>query len=265
MSPYEIAPQTALQQHIKCFWTQEEERSVYNRDAILPDSYVELIVNIGAPLLWQSEHGTHELPRVFLLGLQKKPLILRALGLSQLVAMRVYAWSVVPLLALNKTLGDAAIIVLDDTWQKLAPLLKAKTAQNGYAEALAYLEQFVSDKHRQPSRIDFTPIQTACEMLYATQGQMRMSELAAHAYLSTSQFERRFKQMTGVAPKTLARLIRFEAVRDSLISDDTRSLTDIALEFGYSDQAHFIHDFKTFAACTPRELAQRNAEFLQLS
>jgi AraC-like DNA-binding protein len=263
MSPYEIAPQSALQDSIKCFWTLEEPRELYNRDAILPDSYVELIVNIGAPLLWETEHGTHELPSVFLLGLQKKPLKLHTTGLSQLVAMRLYAWSVIPLLDLNVALGETPIIALDETWQKLAPMLATKAARGGYAEAAACLEQFVSDKQRQNSRIELTPLQMAGELLYATQGQVRISDLAAHASLSTSQFERRFKQMTGVAPKTLARLIRFEAVRDSLLTDTARSMTDLALEFGYSDQAHFIHDFKNFAACTPRELAQKNAEFLQ--
>ena len=39
------------------------------------------------------------------------------------------------------------------------------------------------------------------------------------------------------------------------------NLTDLAYEFGYSDQAHFIHDFKAFTNKTPSEYA---AEMLKL-
>jgi hypothetical protein len=39
------------------------------------------------------------------------------------------------------------------------------------------------------------------------------------------------------------------------------NLTDLAYEFGYTDQAHFIHDFKAFTNKTPREFA---AEMLKL-
>jgi AraC-like DNA-binding protein len=53
--------------------------------------------------------------------------------------------------------------------------------------------------------------------------------------------------------KTLARTIRFEAVRNRLIFEPDASLTDLAYEFGYTDQAHFIDDFKAFIDKTPGE------------
>jgi methylphosphotriester-DNA--protein-cysteine methyltransferase len=80
-----------------------------------------------------------------------------------------------------------------------------------------------------------------------------MEDLANQTALSTSQFERRFKFLTGVTPKTMARLIRFENIRNMLIINPQRRATDLAQDFGYTDQAHFIHDFKALSTLTPGE------------
>ena len=73
-----------------------------------------------------------------------------------------------------------------------------------------------------------------------------------------ANFERRFKYLTGVTPKTMARLIRFETICYTLYSNPMRRATDLAHEFGYTDQAHFIHDFKAFAVLTPGEFMSAN-------
>lgn len=58
--------------------------------------------------------------------------------------------------------------------------------------------------------------------------------------------------MTNVNPKTFARLVRFEAVRD-VFYDPTQSMVDVANNYGYTDQSHFIYDFKAYVRCTPRQ------------
>ena len=82
-----------------------------------------------------------------------------------------------------------------------------------------------------------------------------MDLLAAHCCLSLRQFERRFKQLMGVSPKVFARLLRFEALRDALIEawrqEAVLCLADLAYHSGYQDQAHLIHEFKTWTGYTP--------------
>ncbi len=266
MSHIEYEPQPILQSDVKCFWTLEEEQDVYNQEEILPDSYVELVVNLGAPLALETERGAQvKLPRVFFKGLQTKPLRLQVTGdLCQIVAMRLYAWTALPLLDVRANLVETPVIPLDEAWQDLAWALQTAVRRSGSIEAVYVLQQYVMDR-RHPAQADLTPIQAAAERLYATQGQAHVSELAAHSYLSVSQLERRFKQLTGMTPKTFARLVRFEAIRDRFVIDPSRSTADIAHDFGYADQAHFIHDFKAFTGRTPGELIsqRQDAEFLQ--
>jgi transcriptional regulator GlxA family with amidase domain len=89
---------------------------------------------------------------------------------------------------------------------------------------------------------------------------MKIEELVMRSYLSPRQFERRFKHLIGVTPKAFARLVRFEAVRDTLYQNPTQSMTDVAHQFGYTDQSHFIHDFKAFARCTPTACVNQLAQ-----
>jgi AraC-like DNA-binding protein len=55
----------------------------------------------------------------------------------------------------------------------------------------------------------------------------------------------------GMAPKPLARLLRFERAVERLRAG--AELADVALDSGYYDQAHFNRDFKAFAGVTPTE------------
>src|SRR5262249_16282973 len=95
----------------------------------------------------------------------------------------------------------------------------------------------------------------AANLLYHSKGQFRVAELADRCHTSARQLERQFDDATGVSPKTLARTIRFESIRSRLMFEPNANLTDLAYEFGYADQAHFIHDFKAFTNKTPSEFA----------
>ena len=57
----------------------------------------------------------------------------------------------------------------------------------------------------------------------------------------------------GLAPKTIARLMRFRRVVDRNPADLSARWTEIALDAGYFDQAHLIRDFRQFAGMTPVE------------
>ena len=269
MSYNEFEPHVTLQPDIKCFWMLEEEPRIYNASAIVPDSYVELVINCGAPLFFTAENGDQiQLPRVMLKGLQKKPLRLQVAGLSHLIGVRMHPWMVQPLLGIETHTDIIPLTVLTGVWRQLADVL-SKALRHGAPEAIATLQQFITDRKNRVQP-DLATIRAAGNWMYASNGHMRIHEIALRCAISHSQFERHFKQLTGISPKAFARLVRFEAIRNSLTQTPGASLVEIAYRYGYTDQAHFIHDFKAFASCTPGVFAaqvafQQNADFLQSS
>lgn len=91
----------------------------------------------------------------------------------------------------------------------------------------------------------------ATRQIKKQRGIVSVQELAAGCCLSEKQFERRFAAYSAFNPKLYARIIRFEtALWDRR---NYSSLGEVAHAYGYYDQAHFIHDFKTFSGFSPNK------------
>jgi AraC-like DNA-binding protein len=98
-----------------------------------------------------------------------------------------------------------------------------------------------------------TEVTWAWEQLVSTAGQVRVGALSSKIGWSDRHFARQFAGEIGMTPKAFARVLRFgSAVR--LLTQRSDRLTDIALDCGYYDQAHFTRDFHELAGVTPREL-----------
>lgn len=97
-----------------------------------------------------------------------------------------------------------------------------------------------------------TIIQSAVRHLVHSEAINNIGALSDQYYLSTRQFERKFKEYAGFAPKTYSRIIRFQSALKEY-GNQNKSLTEIAYQCGYYDQSHFIHDFKEFSGYHPRQ------------
>jgi transcriptional regulator GlxA family with amidase domain len=89
-------------------------------------------------------------------------------------------------------------------------------------------------------------------------GRERIDALVADLNTSPRRLERHFLTHVGMSPKLFSRLVRFDrAVRDLAIRGNT-PWAQFAVAHGYSDQAHFINEFREFAGVTPAELEHEN-------
>ena len=254
---------------VRSFSILEEHQDAFNNRILLPDPSPQLLINFGAPLIWEMENGSQvELSDAILVRSQTTPLKIYVTGSCRFIGITLQACEPRLLVEERIDLTGKPIIPLEGIWQDLTRLLEATFRRRGALETLATLEQFIGERHQYQLQ-EISSIRAAVDLLYRTKGQCSVNRLAANGHLSISQLERRLKYFTGLSPKTLARLIRFDTACSGLLS--SRRLTDLAYTMGYMDQSHFIHECRALSGRTPREVKNyihglaSNAEFLQFS
>jgi len=79
-----------------------------------------------------------------------------------------------------------------------------------------------------------------------------IGQLVKQSGYSHRRFIALFRGMTGLAPKQYARMLRFDHVLGQFAIQPVRPWVELALEAGYSDQAHFNRDFLAIAGMSPQ-------------
>lgn len=95
------------------------------------------------------------------------------------------------------------------------------------------------------------PVAREASRLRLANGNIPIQELADAAGLSLRHFQRRFRQLTGLNPKHYARICRIGHAVHRKELEPEAPWTQLALEAGYSDQPHFIRDFKALTGSLP--------------
>ena len=82
--------------------------------------------------------------------------------------------------------------------------------------------------------------------------------------LSIRQIERKVKSYTGLTPHNIAKLGRFYSVLEYMkFRQYNLEYCELALEYNFSDQSHFIRDFKSFTKSTPKNFVKNTNDFPQ--
>lgn len=81
---------------------------------------------------------------------------------------------------------------------------------------------------------------------------LAIGDIALRLKLSTRQLERLFQSALRMRPARFYRMLRLRYAR-FLLDNTDRSVTDIALEAGFADCAHFSRHFKAMHGATPSE------------
>ncbi len=90
----------------------------------------------------------------------------------------------------------------------------------------------------------------------------RVDDVVEQLRLNKRSLQRLFSQYVGVSPKWVIKRYRLHEVAERLSAGNVVDWTQLALDLGYFDQAHFIKDFKAIVGRTPGEYARAVSESL---
>ncbi|WP_417067058.1 helix-turn-helix domain-containing protein [Niveibacterium terrae] len=258
-----ILPAPELRPFIDRYWSWEGGSG----DALpmmLPGTGAELFFHIGEPFLMGAPGALPDrAPRAHLNYAHDSPLMLVADGAVAFVSVRIRSGALRHLCA--QPIAELANAQLDarEIWGIELAELSARLSETADLAARArlldrWLLGLLAAHKRGHALID-----DAALRLYYRHRDTQIDALAGHYRISRRHFERLFKQELGCTPKSFLRTARFhQTVRDLFLAPDSEIL-GLALDHGYYDQSHFIHEFSAFVGERPTRFFAhaRNAHF----
>jgi AraC-like DNA-binding protein len=99
-------------------------------------------------------------------------------------------------------------------------------------------------------------VRDVVEAIAADRQITRVEQVAERLCLSLRPLQRTFQKYVGVTPKWIIQRYRLHEAAAQLASPTPPDLTELALQLGYFDQAHFARDFKRVVGRSPGAYAK---------
>jgi len=143
---------------------------------------------------------------------------------------------------------------LKDLWGRSATLMRDRLIEACDPERrLDLLEVVLSE--RLPVITALHPAVAGALEYFGTSISVR--DAVRRSGYSHRRFVALFRRAVGLAPKAYTRVLRFQRVLPECTATASArgaaSWVDVALRAGYSDQSHFIREFREFAGVTPED------------
>lgn len=254
-----LIPPPDLEPFIERFWWRRSEPGeMVPMPLLAPGVGTELFFHFGNPF----QVAKTTVPSVHLLSARTSSLDLAPQKDLDLVAIRFRSGAVRHFLPMPVSKIPEGILCAESLWGHPLDQLYEQLGEN---QVFLHRARSLSDWCRSQFRYQpDKPMDRAQRALYEAPGCLDLDTVMEATGLGPRQFQRRFKAIMGIGPKRFQRLARFyRLVRQKALSPGSTYLPQ-ALDLGFYDQAHVIHDFQTITGHSPREFfreLQRRTHF----
>lgn len=256
-------PPPPLSDYVHIFWYSNGLQSPHEKERVLPDGSIELVINLREDIIKLYDKETHDhftsYQGSIISGPHSDFVVIDTASQTNTVGIHFKPGGAFPFF-------PVAIYELWNTHLSLEQLWgdKVKALRERLLEARSptfmfhILEQFLIKMKKDTTN---HPIITYALAKFQTpEYPLRISDITDQINLSPRHFIDIFKKEVGLTPKQFWRVQRFQHILSSIHKVDSIDWMDIALACGYYDQAHFIHDFRSFSGIKPTAY-QSNQDF----
>jgi AraC-like DNA-binding protein len=247
MAIHFYTPQPPLSTYVDRMWLYDGYISPYAQERALPTGTATLVISFGK----QTAH---------LAGTHAQPIPIETTRLTSHLGIHFRPGGAFPFLPLPVGELHNQIVGLDELWGSKVDALfdQLQAAPTPQAKFQLMMQSLLAQWQRDKAL--HLAVSPALQQIQQDP-TLRIEEIAGRLGLTTRRLHQIFHSAVGVSPKLYQRLHRFQQVLHQLHTHPTVDWADLAVERGYFDQAHLLHDFQAFAQLTPTAyLAQPSRE-----
>ncbi|MBN1238276.1 MAG: AraC family transcriptional regulator [Gammaproteobacteria bacterium] len=254
-------PRAPLCEFVEDFWLYEDYAGEHLRERILPSGTFEMVFNLREDELriyGSSEpHECRRFAGAVISGPYAGSFISDTVEEAAILGVHFKPGGAFAVLGLPAGDLTNAHVDLRLIWGPAATTLRERLcAMSEPISRFRLLEEALLERLLAPS-VRHRAVLAGLDLLARSHGQVQIRDIATAVNLSPRRFTQAFTAEVGLTPKLFGRVQRFQYAAASARKAATVDWALLAVECGYFDQSHLIHEFVQFSGLTPAEYWRR--------
>jgi AraC-like DNA-binding protein len=254
-------PSPPLSDFVDLFWLYEGYDVPHKRERLLPDGTVELVINLKQDRIrvYDSDHAEdfHTIPGCVVSGPRSEFFVIDTESEASTIGVHFKPGGAFPFFRFPPAELSNQSVGLDCLWGAASARLRERLLQTATPQQkFRVMESCLLDELRKPLQ-RHPAVSFALYQFLRRPQALSVSHVVEQVGFSQRRFIEIFDNEVGLTPKLFSRVSRFQKVIRTAHAQGDVNWTQLALDCGYYDQAHFIHDFQSFAGITPSQYLER--------
>jgi AraC-like DNA-binding protein len=258
-------PSGPLSPFVDSLWHSQPSAPRAARERILPTGRMQIVISLGSNavrLYAGPASGTHVSLRdpTILCGAASNH---RMVGLPRndtLIGVVFRAGGLHPFIRSSLRHAGNCVIPLSDSWTDMSSLRCRLISLDDPDRRLEILEQYLLERLPPSARLH-PAVDHAISTFGRSLPPVSIADVTRDVGLSARRFITVFTDQVGLTPKVFSRVNTFQRVLHAAHTLDRVDWAKLALEHGYFDQAHMVHDFTAFAGLSPSAYRRSRTPF----
>lgn len=255
MESSRYTPRAPLSDFINCFWYSEGAPRTHSKERLLPNGECAVIFNLrDDPIrIYNPQDFTRYTTygRAVFEGARSGCFGIDTDQQERVAGIQFHAGGAFPFFRIPTCEMAEQSVALDDLWRgESANIRERLLSAPDVRTMFQVLEKCLLERLARP--LELHPAVAYAVRRFQIPGQAaRVADVIDRIGLSQRRFIELFRREIGLSPKTFCRVRRFQRVLEIVHRKEHTDWAKTALDCGYYDQSHLIHDFQSLAGITP--------------
>jgi len=238
----------------------------HDKERLLPDGSMELVINLREEKVRMYDRQNigqcQTFPGSIVIGAQSEFFVIDTAEQAAVIGVHFKPGGAFPFFKLPAGELHNEYVALETLWGRDAKDLRERLLEAPTADAkFGVLEQYLWKRVAKP--LERHPaVGFALREFQGAAGARTVADVSGQIGFSARHFIQVFADEVGMTPKLFCRVQRFQETVRRIGMGQRVGWAGMALDCGYFDQAHFIHDFRAFSGLNPSAYAAQRTEHL---